>query len=128
MRGVGYVTLVSVRIRRAPSELAARGEIQIARRDARLGRPCVPSAPGVGAGGERNRFWLGQRALPFQVIRKERRLDLLAKISRSRRAKIDGAQLVPVGDIPPAMTPRTHDEKVERRAVVLLALLVDRDR
>ena len=93
-----------------------------------LRRPCREGAPFVAARFKHGRFRRFEIAEVFQIVRKERRLNLLTVVLAGCRLEIDRADLLTWAVAPSTMPPRPDDNRVFAPRVMLLELAVDRQR
>src|SRR6185295_11121013 len=90
--------------------------------------PLVPPPPPVGARLEGERLRQVELPFVFEEVGEPRRLDLVAEVLASRAVERNRAKPIAGPRRPPAVPPRSDDEIVLFRAVVLLERVVDPDR
>src|SRR5207247_7964568 len=77
---------------------------------------------------ECQRLGLLEFAFVFQVVRKERSLNLFAKVLTGRALEIDAAKLLAFAAAPAPVVPRADDQIIQMSRVVLLESLIDAKR
>src|SRR5688572_2693800 len=129
-RRIGDKTIergLRVRRRRIERELAVWMKVELFRGDVLFRRPLTVLDPLVQSRSERHCFRALRTALVFQIVREERRENVLAIVFRRRASEIDRSKLAAFTSRPAAVVPRTDDEEVLFRRVVTFEQFVDLD-